>query len=95
MPIPTHTLVGNLRFTQSGTVWADYVVTGISYGLRPDKEKRAVRNLHQALLRALGGESLLLGLTSGVDPHQLVDRMLEHPLARDRRLSLGLDGPRD
>ncbi|HEY5879931.1 MAG TPA: hypothetical protein VIU11_13550 [Nakamurella sp.] len=25
----------------------------------------------------------------------LVDRMLEHPLARDRRLSLGLDGPRD
>lgn len=77
MPIPTHTLVGNLRFTQSGTVWADYVVTGISYGLRPDKEKRAVRNLHQALLRALGGESLLLGLTSGVDPHQLVDRMLE------------------
>ena len=25
----------------------------------------------------------------------LVDRMLEHPLARERRLSLGLDGPRD
>lgn len=25
----------------------------------------------------------------------LVDRILEHPLARDRRLSLGLDGPRD
>ncbi len=25
----------------------------------------------------------------------LIDRMLEHPLARDRRLALGLDGPRD
>lgn len=77
MPIPTHTLVGNLRLTQAGTVWADYVVTGISYGMRPEKEKRAVRALHQALFRAIGGESLLLGLTSGVDPRQLVERMLE------------------
>lgn len=77
MPIPTHTLIGNLRFTQHGTVWADYVVTGLSYGMRPGKEKRVVRQLHQALFRALGGEALLLGLTSGVDPRQLVERMME------------------
>ena len=77
MPIPTHTLVRNFRLTHSGTVWADYLLTGVSYGLRPDKEKRAVRQMHQALFRALGGESLLLGLTSGVDPRQLVERMLE------------------
>lgn len=76
MPIPTHTLVSNLRFTQSGTVWADYLVTGISYGMRPAKEKTVVRQLHQALFRALGGESLLLGLTSQLDPRQLVERML-------------------
>jgi AAA domain-containing protein len=77
MPIPTHTLVGNLRFTTSGTVWADYLVTGVSYGMRPEKEKANVRLLHQALLRALRGESLLLGLTSQLDPRQIVERMLE------------------
>ena len=75
--IPTHTLVGNLRFTTSGTVWADYLVTGLSYGMRPEKEKCTVRLLHQALLRALRGESLLLGLTSQLDPRQVVERMLE------------------
>ncbi|MBA3019632.1 ATP-binding protein [Propionicimonas sp.] len=74
---PAHTLVGNLRFTQSGTVWADYLVTGVSYGMRPEKEKYGVRLLHQALFRALGGESVLLGLTSQLDPNQLVARMLE------------------
>ena len=56
--IPTHTLVGNLRFTTSGTVWADYLVTGVSYGMRPEKEKAVVRALHQALFRAVSGESL-------------------------------------
>ncbi|MCA0296946.1 MAG: ATP-binding protein [Actinobacteria bacterium] len=77
MPIPTIAMVNNLRFTDSGTVWADYLVRGISYGLRPEKEKRAVRQLHQALVRALGGESLLLGLASIADPQQLVAKMLE------------------
>lgn len=74
--IPTHTLVGNLRFTTSGTVWADYLVTGVSYGMRPEKEKAVVRALHQALFRAVSGESLLLGLTSQLDPRQIVERML-------------------
>lgn len=46
---------------------------------------------------------IAVGLTGPGDRHDLearahrwsvlVDRMLEHPLARDRRLSLGLDGP--
>lgn len=77
MTIPTDMLVGNLRFTSSGTVWADYLVTGLSYGMRPDNEKARVRVLHQGLLRALGGESLLLGLTSQLDPRQIVERMME------------------
>ena len=48
---------------------------------------------------------IAVGSTSPGDRHDLesrahrwsvlADRMLEHPLARDRRLSLGLDGPRD
>lgn len=77
MPIPTHTLVKNLRFTTSGTVWADFLLSGVSYGLRPDKEKATVRQMHQALFRSLGGEALLLGLTSGKDPEQLVAKMME------------------
>lgn len=77
MKIPTHTMVDNLRFTRSGQVWADYLITGIPYGLRPVKEKRMVRQLHQGLIRALPGESLWLSLASGLDPAGLVSRMLE------------------
>lgn len=77
MPIPTHTIVDNLRFTENGTVWADFLLEGVSYGLRPLKEKRQIRQWHTALLRALPGEALLLGITSTVDPQQLVDKMLE------------------
>lgn len=77
MQIPTHTLIGNLRFTENGTVWADYLLDGPSYGLRPLKEKHLVRQVHTQLLRALPGESLLLGITSTVDPAQMVAKMLE------------------
>lgn len=77
MPIPTTTLVENLRFTENGTVWADYLLEGVSYGLRPLKEKALIRQMHTHLFRGLTGESLLLGITSTVDPQQLVDKMLE------------------
>lgn len=76
MKIPTVAMEGNLRFTESGQVWADFVLQGTTYGLRPPKEKEKDRLLHQALYRALPGESLLLGLSSGLDPEQLVDQML-------------------
>ncbi len=77
MQIPSHTLIGNLRFTSNGTVWADYLLDGLSYGLRPVKEKQLIRQAHTQLLRALPGESLLLGITSTVDPLQLVEKMME------------------
>lgn len=77
MQIPTHTLIGNLRFTTSGIVWADYLLDGLSYGYRPVKEKQLIRQAHTQLLRALPGESLLLGITSTVDPMQLVEKMME------------------
>ena len=77
MKIPTIALHDNLRFTTSGQVWADFLLTGVNYGLRAPEEKDRVRLLHQALFRALPGESLMLGLCSTLDPHQVVERMLD------------------
>lgn len=82
MKTPTHTMASNLRWTRSGTVWADYLLSGIPYGLRPDKDKKTARALHQALFRALPGESLLLGVCSGLDPAAIVNRMLAGITAR-------------
>ena len=76
MRTPTRSMAANLRWTRSGAVWADWILTGLPYGLRPTKDKHAVRSLHQALFRALPGESLLLGINSGLDPAVIVTRML-------------------
>ena len=77
MRVPSRAMAANLRWTRSGTVWADWILTGLPYGLRPTKDKHAVRSLHQALFRALPGESLLLGISSGLDPAAVVSKMLE------------------
>jgi len=77
MRTPTRSMAANLRWTRSGAVWADWVLTGLPYGLRPIKDKHAVRSLHQALFRALPGESLLLGICSGLDPAVVVSQMLD------------------
>lgn len=76
MKIPTLGIYDNLRFTTSGQVWADFLLTGVNYGLRAPDEKERVRLLHQALLRSLPGESLMLGLCSTLDPHQVVEKMM-------------------
>jgi hypothetical protein len=77
MRTPTRSMAGNIRWTRSGTVWADWVLTGQPYGLRPVKDKQQVRGLHQGLIRALPGESLLLGICCGLDPAVVVSRMLD------------------
>lgn len=77
MRIPTQSIHGNLRWTRSGTVWADWILTGQPYGLRPTREKSMVRDLHTALVRGLPGESLLLGVRSGLAPAAVVERMVE------------------
>lgn len=76
MRAPNLTLAGNLRWTRSGTVWADWLLTPLAYGFRPDKDKDAVRTLHRSLFRSLPGESLLLRLCAGLDPAAVVERMV-------------------
>ncbi|GAA4997780.1 hypothetical protein GCM10023317_28260 [Actinopolymorpha pittospori] len=34
-------MASNLRWTRSGTGWADWILTGVPYGLRPIKDKHA------------------------------------------------------
>ena len=77
MKIPTRSMTANLRWTRSGTVWADWLLSGLPYGLRPTKDKFAVRSFHQAMFRALPGESLLLGVRAELDPAAVVVKMLE------------------
>lgn len=77
MKNPITALHQNLRFTSSGQVWADYLLRGVGYGLRPPEKKDEARVFHQGLFRALPGESLLLGLCSTLDPYQVVEQMLE------------------
>lgn len=76
MRAPNLTLAGNLRWTRSGTVWADWLLSPLAYGFRPDKDKDAVRTLHRSLFRSLPGELLLLGLCAGLDPAAVVERMV-------------------
>lgn len=77
MRTPTVSMAANLRWTGSGTVWADWILSGLPYGLRPTRDKHGVRGLHQALFRSLPGESLLLGICSGLDPAEIVSKMLD------------------
>ena len=71
------TLSGNLIWSRHGAVWAGWRLTGLSYGHRPIKHKREIRTLHQALMRGLMGESLWLGTRAGLDPHAVVERVLD------------------
>lgn len=76
MSLVTTAMTRNLRFTRTGQVWAEFLLSGQPYGLRSSKDKRLVRDLHMALIRALPGESLLLGVCSGTDPAAVVESML-------------------
>lgn len=77
MQQPTIRIHDNLRFTRSGIVWADYLISGLNYGYRPKEDKDIVRSAHKMLLRALPGESLLMGLCVSLDPGAVIDRMIK------------------
>lgn len=73
---PTMSMAGHLQWTRSGTVWSTWAITPQAYGQRPIKEKAVVRDLHQMLLRSLGGEALMLGVAIGLDPTAIVERQI-------------------
>ncbi|MGO3314378.1 MAG: hypothetical protein ACTIMA_11440, partial [Brachybacterium tyrofermentans] len=64
-------------WTRQGTCWAIWQLEGMSYGMRPVKEKAAARAAHQAMFRVLTGESMLLSVVVAQDPVSIVQRMIE------------------
>jgi hypothetical protein len=70
-------MAGHLMWTRGGTVWATWRLRPLPYGYRPVKDKHDARGVHQALFRALPGESLLLGVCAGLDSAAVVERMIE------------------
>ena len=77
MRSPARALAGHLMWTRSGAVWALWRLQPLPYGFRNLKNKQSARTLHQALFRALPGESLLLSVCAGLDPAAVVERMTD------------------
>ncbi|PSL01370.1 AAA domain-containing protein [Haloactinopolyspora alba] len=76
MRSPARAMAGHVLWARGGTVWATWRLHALPYGFRPDKDKHAVRAAHQALLRSLPGEALLLGTCAALDPAAVVERMV-------------------
>lgn len=74
---PASIRAGHLMWTRQGTCWAIWQLEGMSYGMRPVKEKAAARAAHQAMFRVLTGESMLLSVVVAQDPVSIVQRMIE------------------
>lgn len=77
MRLPMTRLSGNLMWTRNGAVWATWKITPQRYGLRPLKDKQDVATHHRALLRALGGEALMMGLAVTEDPIAVIQRQIK------------------
>lgn len=77
MRSPARNLAGNLMWTHHGTVWAIWRLQALPYGYRATEDKLVARALHKALIRALPGESLLLGVCAGMDPTAVVEKMIQ------------------
>ncbi|HLT10736.1 MAG TPA: ATP-binding protein, partial [Micromonosporaceae bacterium] len=77
MRSPILSLSGHLMWTRAGVVWATWRLDPLAYGYSPDKTKHQARHMHRMLLRALRGEAVLLGVSAGLDPTAVVERMLD------------------
>lgn len=77
MRSPARNIAGHLMWTRTGSVWAIWRLRPLAYGYRPTKDKNEARAFHQALIRALPGESLLLSVCAGMDPAAVVEKMIK------------------
>ena len=76
MRTPSRSMAANLRWTRSGSVWADWLLTGLPYGLRPTKDKHGVRALAQSMARELGPRNIHVA-------HVVVDGAIDTAFIRD------------
>lgn len=85
MRIPDTAMIGHLKWTRTGTVWATWRLEGLPKGLGGSELNEKRRLIHRALAHGLVGEYMLLGLGGTVSPDEIANRMLdgvdvsEHP----------------
>lgn len=73
---PITDLAGHLLWTRTGTVWATWRTSGLTYN-GTIGDKRAVAGLHRLLVRALSGEALLFSAMLAQDAVSVVERMID------------------
>ena len=75
--VPYTDLTGQLAWTYSGRVWAGWrITTPLAYGERGVADKEKVADTHRMLWQSLGGETVIQGLVTNIDPEVTVRRML-------------------
>ena len=74
---PIQWVNGNIFVNRKGIPYGIWLLSGLSYGMSPFEQKKAVQALHRDLFQSLTGEYKILGLTSSISGDEIVGRMLE------------------
>ena len=73
---PTVSVMGNLRRTRDGAIWADYRLTGLPYGYTSDERKYDTLIHHKNLIRALPNNSVIAGVIAAMNPDEIMARAI-------------------
>ncbi|WP_019930965.1 ATP-binding protein [Nocardia sp. BMG111209] len=74
---PTAAIRGNLQFTHSGLVTANFFINPLGYGLRKASDKYDVKMAHHSLVNNLPNGSLLLGIQARLNTLDVLSKMVE------------------
>lgn len=76
MRIPDTAIMGHLKWTRTGTVWATWRLDGLPKGLGGSELNDVRRKIHRALAQGLIGEYMLMGFGGIVSPEEVANKML-------------------
>lgn len=74
---PSLRIIGNLQWTASGLITANYFVTPMDFGLRAGADKLRVKKAHEILGQNLPDDSLLLGLQAPLNAVDVLRRIVD------------------
>ena len=92
MRVPDTAMIGHLKWTDSGVVWATWRLEGLPKGLGGSELNETRRRIHRALAHGIIGEYMLMGLGGMVSPDEVANNMLdgvdvsEHPMLAEEVL---------
>ncbi|HEY2667725.1 MAG TPA: hypothetical protein VGK51_12880, partial [Actinomycetota bacterium] len=81
MKLPARFIAGNLVWGRDASVWAVFVVEGVSYPWLPRHEKLQLHQQTRAALRALSGNAMVLSVCAPIPASELSRRMASPGLA--------------